>query len=192
MKKKLIIKNEVVEMTFEEVLEQFTPAIHREINKQKAKVDRPEEERDDMFQYASMFLWRAYEKYDIEKGFHFSTHAQKYIQYGVQQMDILNKRQKRAGLTVSLDAQLSEGEEDFTLQNILSEEIDMNAPIEAREILKSAVDLMSDTEAEYLVYMLKEYSQQEVADEKGISRQGARDVYMRIRKKVKLAMENYN
>ncbi len=192
MKKQLIIKGEIVEMTFEEVLEQFTPAIHKEINEQKAKVDRQEEEREDMFQDASLFLWKAYQKYDIEKGYHFYTHAQKYIQYGVQQMDILNKRQKRSAFTISLDEQLSGTDEEFTLQNILSEDVDMSSPMEAKEILQIAVKSMTNTEAEYLVYMLKDYNPSEVAEEKGVTRQGTSTIYRQIRKKIKLVAQDYN
>lgn len=191
MKKQLIIKNEVVEMTFEEVLEQFTPAIHKEINDQKSQVANGTEEREDMFQDASVELWKAYQKYDIEQGLHFFTYAQKYIRGGVFWMGKRNNRKKRKCITVSMDEQLSEGEEDFTLKNSLSENLDMSSSMETKEILKTAIQQMTNTEAEYLVYMLKEYSSAEVAREKGITRQGTAAIYRQIRKKVKAVAENY-
>lgn len=191
MKKQLIIKGEVVEMTFEEVLEQFTPAIHKEINDQKSKVSNGTEEREDMFQDASVELWKAYQKYDIEQGLYFFTYAQKYIRGGVFWMGKRNNRQKRKCITVSMDEQLSEGEEDFTLKNSLSENLDMSSSMETKEILQTAIQQMTNTEAEYLVYMLKEYSSAEVAREKGVTRQGTASIYRQIRKKVKAVAENY-
>ena len=146
MTKQLIIKNEVVEMTFAEVLDLFKPLIYKEINRQKSLFNRVSEERDDMFQDASMYLWKAYEKYELEKGYHFTTFARRYIQRGVQNMTRENQRQKRDGVTVSMDQQVK-NEEGSELVNFLIDDTDMDNPIIAQEVIEQAFNIMSETEA---------------------------------------------
>ena len=106
MKTKLIkVNNEVREMSFEEVLDEFKPMIHAELNSQKSKINRLEEEKEDMFQDGCIWLWKAYNSYDISKKTHFSTHAYMYIKRGVQNITLKNNTQGRKNLqTTSLNA----------------------------------------------------------------------------------------
>lgn len=190
MTKQLIIKNEVVEMTFAEVLDLFTPLIYKEINRQKTLFNRVSEERDDMFQDASMYLWKAYEKYSIKKGYHFTTFAKRYIQRGVQNMTRENQMQKRDGVTVSMDQQVK-GEEGSELVNFLIDDVDMDSPIIAQEVIEQAFNIMSETEAESLKYILKGMTRAEIAHKKGITRQNAYAEYKRIEDKIRLTATKY-
>lgn len=190
MTKQLIIKNEVVEMTFAEVLDLFTPLIYKEINRQKSLFNRVSEERDDMFQDASMYLWKAYEKYDLEKGYHFTTFARRYIQRGVQNMTRENQRQKRDGVTVSMDQQVK-GEEGSELVNFLVDDTDMDNPIIAQEVIEQAFNIMSETEAESLKCILKGMTRAEIAHKKGITRQNAYMEYKRVEDKIRLVAMKY-
>lgn len=190
MTKQLIIKNEVVEMTFAEVLDLFTPLIYKEINRQKSLFNRVSEERDDMFQDASMYLWKAYEKYDLEKGYHFTTFARRYIQRGVQNMTRENQRQKRDGVTVSMDQQVKD-DEGSELVNFLVEDTDMDSPIIAQEVIKKSFDIMSKTEAESLKLILQGLTRAEIAHKKGITRQNAYAEYKRIEDKIRLVATKY-
>lgn len=190
--KQLIIKNEVVEMTFEEVLEEFTSSIHKEINRQKSMFNRTQEERDDMFQDASVWLWKAYQKYDIELGYHFSTFAKRYIQRGVQNETVKNNTQKRDGVTVSMDQNLSDDNEDFSLSNILSEEIDFDSPMVAREVMTEAINIMTDLEVEYLMLMLNDYTISEVAENKHVAKGTAQGKIKTIKDKIRLTAMKYN
>ena len=174
MTKQLIIKNEVVEMTFEEVLELFTPLIYKEINRQKSVFNRITEEYEDMYQDASMWLWTAYEKYDVEKGYHFTTFARRYVQRGVQNMTRENQMQKRDGITVSMDQQVQGSEGDAgELINLLVDETDMDNPIIAQEVIKQVSNILTDNENDYLNAMLEGYTQTETAKMKGVTRQNA-------------------
>ena len=190
MTKQLIIKNEVVEMTFAEVLDLFTPLIYKEINRQKSLFNRVSEERDDMFQDASMYLWKAYEKYDLEKGYHFTTFARRYIQRGVQNMTRENQRQKRDGVTISMDQQVK-NEEGSELVNFLIDDTDMDNPIIAQEVIEQAFNIMSETEAESLKCILKGMTRAEIAHKKGITRQNAYAEYKRVEDKIRLVAMKY-
>lgn len=190
MTKQLIIKNEVVEMTFAEVLDLFTPLIYKEINRQKSLFNRVSEERDDMFQDASMYLWKAYEKYELEKGYHFTTFARRYIQRGVQNMTRENQRQKRDGVTVSMDQQVKD-EEGSELVNFLVDDTDMDNPIIAQEVIEQAFNIMSETEAESLKCILKGMTRAEIAHKKGITRQNAYMEYKRVEDKIRLVAMKY-
>ena len=190
MTKQLIIKNEVVEMTFAEVLDLFKPLIYKEINRQKSLFNRVSEERDDMFQDASMYLWKAYEKYELEKGYHFTTFAKRYIQRGVQNMTRENQRQKRDGVTVSMDQQVK-NEEGSELVNFLVDDTDMDNTIIAQEVIEQAFNIMSETEAESLKCILKGMTRAEIAHKKGITRQNAYAEYKRVEDKIRLVAMKY-
>lgn len=190
MTKQLIIKNEVVEMTFAEVLDLFTPLIYKEINRQKSLFNRVSEERDDMFQDASMYLWKAYEKYELEKGYHFTTFARRYIQRGVQNMTRENQRQKRDGVTVSMDQQVK-NEDGSELVNFLVDNTDMDNTIIAQEVIEQAFNIMSETEAESLKCILKGMTRAEIAHKKGITRQNAYMEYKRVEDKIRLVAMKY-
>lgn len=190
MTKQLIIKNEVVEMTFAEVLDLFKPLIYKEINRQKSLFNRVSEEREDMFQDASMYLWKAYEKYELEKGYHFTTFARRYIQRGVQNMTRENQRQKRDGVTVSMDQQVKD-DEGSELVNFLVDDTDMDNPIIAQEVIEQAFNIMSETEAESLKCILKGMTRAEIAHKKGITRQNAYMEYKRVEDKIRLVAMKY-
>lgn len=190
MTKQLIIKNEVVEMTFAEVLDLFKPLIYKEINRQKSLFNRVSEEREDMFQDASMYLWKAYEKYELEKGYHFTTFAKRYIQRGVQNMTRENQRQKRDGVTVSMDQQVK-NEEGSELVNFLVDNTDMDNTIIAQEVIEQAFSIMSETEAESLKCILKGMTRAEIAHKKGITRQNAYAEYKRVEDKIRLVAMKY-
>lgn len=73
MAKKVIrVKNEDKLMSFEDVLEEFTPLLHQYINRYLSARDT-KLEVDDLFQELSLATWEAYKDYDWSKGNHFST-----------------------------------------------------------------------------------------------------------------------
>src|SRR5699024_12689340 len=65
MEKELIIEQKVVTMNYDEVLNKFTPAIHKELKKEKIVFDRPSEERDDLLENESICLCKGLEKYEM-------------------------------------------------------------------------------------------------------------------------------
>lgn len=190
MKKQLIIKGEVVEMTFAEVLEVMTPAIYKEINRQKSTFNHYHEEVEDMFQGASLWLWKAYQKYDIEKGYHFSTYAHRYISKGAQYDTFKHKSAKHSGSVVSLDQSINE-DNDCSLSNFIKEEFDYDGSLIAKEVINKVSDILSEDDIDYLKGMMNGYTQVEMANIKGTTRQNAYFKYNKIKAKIKVVAENY-
>jgi len=193
MKTKLIrIKEEIKEMSFEEVLEMFTPAIHKEINKQKIAFSRSHEEREDMFQDGCVWLWKAYKSYDVTKKTQFFTHAFMYIRRGVQNQTVANNSAKRSdGYTVYLEEPLTNSSDNFSLKDTLSEEFDYDNKIFANEIIQKAVKKMSAKEIEALEYILDERHSVDLANATGITRQCSAARYRAVKKKIEdIAIEN--
>lgn len=184
MKKELIIENEVVIMSFDEVLNKFTPAIHKEIKKQKVVFDRPSEERDDLFQNASVWLWKAFEKYDISKKTHFSTLAFPYIKKGIQQITEKNNTDKRGivDYTISIDKTINENED--SLYTLLHDEgLNIENDLIVKDILNTVVSQLTDKETEALEYMLEGRHSTELAEKYNITRQCTASRYRRVRSK---------
>lgn len=190
MQKELIIENKVVTMSFDEVLNKFTPAIHKEIKKQKVVFDRPSEERDDLFQNASIWLWKAFEKYDISKKTHFSTLAFPYIKKGIQQITEKNNTNKRGivDYTTSIDKTINENED--SLYTLLHDEgLDVENDLIVKDILETVVSQLTDKEEEALEYMLEGRHSTELAEKYNITRQCTASRYRRVRSKF---LEIYN
>lgn len=189
--KTIRIGNEEKEMTFEEVLAQFTPAIHKEINSQKANFNRAGEETDDMFQNGTIWLWKAYSSYDISKETQFYTYAYTYIKRGVQDITMTNNAQKRNNFqAVSFDASLTSDDDDFSLQSVLKYEDDFTGELIAENIVKDSMKLMSEAEKQAFPYMLKEIPAARLAKDLGVSKQCMAARYRDIKAKIKtVAME---
>lgn len=166
MKTKLIkVNNEVREMSFEEVLDEFKPMIHAELNSQKSKINRLEEEKEDMFQDGCIWLWKAYNSYDISKKTHFSTHAYMYIKRGVQNITLKNNTQGRKNLqTTSLNASLDSENEEFSLENILCKDDNNSDEIILKEALLFSSKLMTEKEKDMLSFMISEVPTKEIAE----------------------------
>lgn len=166
MKTKLIkVNNEMREMSFEEVLDEFKPMIHAELNSQKSKINRLEEEKEDMFQDGCIWLWKAYNSYDISKKTHFSTHAYMYIKRGVQNITLKNNTQGRKNLqTTSLNASLDSENEEFSLENILCKDDNNSDEIILKEALLFSSKLMTEKEKDMLSFMISEVPTKEIAE----------------------------
>ena len=166
MKTKLIkVNNEVREMSFEEVLDEFKPMIHAELNSQKSKINRLEEEKEDMFQDGCIWLWKAYNSYDISKKTHFSTHAYMYLKRGVQNITLKNNTQGRKNLqTTSLNASLDSENEEFSLENILCKDDNNSDEIILKEALLFSSKLMTEKEKDMLSFMISEVPTKEIAE----------------------------
>ena len=101
-----------------------------------------------------------------------------------------NQRQKRDGVTVSMDQQVK-GEEGSELVNFLVDDTDMDNPIIAQEVIEQAFNIMSETEAESLKCILKGMTRAEIAHKKGITRQNAYMEYKRVEDKIRLVAMKY-
>lgn len=183
--KTIKIDNKEKEMSFAEVLSQFTPAIYKEINRQKSKFDRKEEEYDDLFQNASIWLWKAYNVYDINLGNHFSTIAFPYIKKGVQEITDLNNAQKRGVIdySTSLDAQLTSDDGGFSLSNILPASINIEDEVELQEMLSSFINTLTEKEKTAFQFILEGRHSTELAKAEGVTRQCSAARYRQVKDK---------
>lgn len=171
MQTKLIkVGEEIKEMNFEEVLEQFKGMVHSEYYSQKSRINRWEEEKDDMIQNGYIWLWNAYSSYDISKGNQFSTYAYMYIKRGVQDITLKNNSQKRSNLnTTSFNASLSNDDEEFSLENLLSYEDYSDNNIILTEAIAYSTKSMTEKEKEMLTHMINETSTKEIASILGVT-----------------------
>lgn len=185
MKKVLIVNNEKINMTFADVLEQFTPAIYKEINRQKAVFDRREEEFEDLFQNASIWLWKAFEVYDIDRNNHFSTIAFPYIKKGIQEITDLNNAQKRAVIdhSTSLEAQLSSDDDNFSLANLLPSSINIEDKVVLEDAVKEFVETLTSKEQIAFKYILEGRHSTELAELEGVTRQCSAARYRQVKDK---------
>ena len=192
--KLMIINNEYKEMSFDEVLEQFTPAIHKEINIQKSSFSRDKEEREDMFQVGCLWLWKAYNKYDVTTKNHFSTLAFSYIKRGVQDLTLVNNAQKRddKGKTTSMYASLNGTDEDFTLSSLVSEETDIDSQLLAKQIIEEVSMTLTEKELKALSFMIDERHSTDLAEEEGITRQCSASRYRSVKAKIKAIAEHHS
>lgn len=192
MKKVLIVNNEKISMTFADVLEQFTPAIYKEINRQKAVFDRREEEFEDLFQNASIWLWKAFEVYDIDRNNHFSTIAFPYIKKGIQEITDLNNAQKRAVIdhSTSLEAQLSSDDDSFSLANLLPSSINVEDKVVLEDAVKEFVETLTSKEKVAFKYILEGRHSTELAELEGVTRQCSAARYRQVKDKFLQSLYN--
>lgn len=195
MKKQLIIDNEIKTMSFEETLNQFTPAIYDEIKKAKSIFDRRSEEYDDLFQNASIWLWKAFEIYDINRKNHFSTIAFPYIRKGVQEITDLNNAKKRGAIdaSTSLEASLTSVDESFSLLSVLPNSVNVEDDVIIQDILDYFKYQISDKEQKALQFILEGRHSTELAEIENVTRQCSAARYRVVKRKFsKMYHEQFN
>ena len=114
MKKQLIVDGQKVEMTFEEVLVRFKPMINKEVRKHTATTNFNGIEAEDLYQALTLYVWNAFNDYDIERGVQFSTLLYNYLRDGKKRETshlFAEKRTAEHGI-FSIDVQTNSDSED--------------------------------------------------------------------------------
>lgn len=114
MKKQLIVDGQKVEMTFEEVLVRFKPMINKEVRKHTATTNFNGIEAEDLYQALTLYVWNAFNDYDIERGTQFSTLLYNYLRDGKKRETshlFAEKRTAEHGI-FSIDVQTNSDSED--------------------------------------------------------------------------------
>lgn len=187
--KKIILTNGVIEMTFEEVLKQFTPMINKAANIFISKFYN--EDREEIVQELEIATWKAYQSYNGE--YAFSTHLTYQLKSvtGNRAQDITaDKRTARKVLSIS--ATLFE-EEGSTLENIIAHEDYINENIVATEMMDIIMNNLNEREQLELQCLLypKEFSSTKLSEVLGISRQAANQRVGKLKMKLqRLLIEN--
>lgn len=172
MKRRILSNGVTKEMTFEEVLKQFTPMINKATNIAIGKFGTTIE-REDMIQEMHLETWKAYEEYNGQNAFSTFLHYKLMKVTGNEAQKIT--AQKRTSLGVlSMNATLSDGD-DFTLEDLFVQEDYINENIIATEMLALIGTYITEREKSELKYVLysKEYKSTHLSKALNISRQAA-------------------
>ncbi|MFT9495847.1 sigma-70 family RNA polymerase sigma factor [Anaerosolibacter sp.] len=166
MEKKLLLirPGDTQELSFEEVLVKYDNLIHNRALKWTNFYDL-----DEMKQIASIGLWKAYKKYDAEKGIGFGWFADVVIRnefyvYHRNNMQRHTKAGAQVKLIISMDTPVTE-DENITIADIVSDGIDFVEELADKEIGKSLIEeihrLRSSDERIMNLYLMG-YNQTEI------------------------------
>ena len=187
--KRIILTNGVKEMTFEEVLKQFTPMINRTANIFINKFYN--EDKEEIIQELEIATWKAYDTYNGE--YAFSTHLTYQLKSvtGNKAQEITAEK-RIAQKALSMNATLSEGE-GSTVENILAHEDYINENIVATEMMEIIMKNLNEREQLELNCLLypREFSSTKLSEALGISRQAANQRVGKLKTKLqRLLIEN--
>lgn len=175
MKKTIILSDKgAVEMTFEEVLEQFKGMIERYVYTTAMKSVYNAPDRDELRQELRLQTWIAYENYNGTNTF--STYLVYRLQHGISKFTAkmyAKKRVNTAG-TVSFDMNPdSDGEMEFS--GLFGEEDEKIGSFAFREFLIDLEKKLDSTERQLLLVLMNksDFSVQDLATKFGVSRQAA-------------------
>lgn len=206
MKKVILVSNdgivEAIEMTFEEVFEKFEKLIFSEIGRTQRKMGY-QIDPDEFKQIANIEFWKAFEQYDAEKGYCFTTYVHTKLRKASR--DVIQPFFSKKGVSqrnsISVEKFSSPSIEE---ESTLSKEVSRQMVIDGG---RTSEDNMIGSELEYLVFSslksneielmqiildVKEYSVTEYAERHSISRQAANKRVIKLKTKLQdIIKESY-
>lgn len=170
MTKTIILSNGVAkQMTFEEVLKQFTPMINKAANIFLNKFSNVD--REEIMQDLEIAAWEAYESYNGK--FAFSTHLTYQLKSVTGNHAQKITAQKRTSLGVlSMNSTIGDTE-DLTLEDMFAEEDYTAESMIAGEMMELILKNLDEREKEELRCLMypKEFGVTKLAELRGITRQ---------------------
>jgi len=192
---KLIIfsSGQKVQMKYEEVREQFYPMMIKVMRRTNLQSDYNKVEEDDFMQILELELWKAFEQYDPDTGYCFSTYIFNKLRKGKRDATYSRYSQKNqhAGL-VSLDAPLNA--EGMQLSDVYEDEAASIDDLDFQALVTLIKGNLTEDEKEIfkMVVDVKNHSVQNYADKHNISRQGANQRLNKLKLKLRaLINEQY-
>lgn len=192
MTKAVILSNGIVkQMTFEDILKQFDPMINKFAYVALEKIVFNKPEKEEMMQELRIQAWEAYRRYNGK--FAFSTYLVPRLQLGVQKATTklyAKKRTNKKGI-VSLNKIIGGGESEQEFEGLLGEDDSEIASLEFRQFMNYLDKTLEPCERIMLKSLLDkdEFSIQNLADELGMTRQGANKKYNKFREKMAVVMK---
>jgi RNA polymerase sigma factor (sigma-70 family) len=192
MTKTILFSNgDQLQMTFEEVREQFKPMVIRAMKRANGRFIYNAVEENDFMQELEIELWRAYEAYDVEAGNCFTTYLHYKLQKGVRNATYsrYSLKNQHNGL-VSMNAAM--GEDDLKLEDMFTDENDDSMEkMEVNELTAIIRSNVSTEEEELLQILLDKqlFSVQDYATKHGITRQAANQRVIKLKKKLQSAVK---
>lgn len=186
--KAIKLSNGVIkQMSFEEVLEQFDGMIKRFANEALEKIIYNKPEREELMQELRIQVWEAYKRYDGKHAF--STYLHFRLQHGIHRVTMKLYAQKRTNEkgVISLNKVIGGGDDsEQELENLFGEEDLEITSLTFREFMVELEKKMDLSEKKMLKVLLNrnDYSVQDLANELGISRQGANKKVNKFKKKM--------
>jgi RNA polymerase sigma factor (sigma-70 family) len=174
-----------VEMTYEEVLKQFTPMIEKFAWTACNKSDFNKPDHEEVLQELKLQTWIAYERYDGTNAF--STYLVFYLQGAIHRSTFkmyAKKRNNEAGF-ISLNQSASD-EDEMSIESVIGEEdVDISS-LAFRDFIENLEKNIDPVEKKILrLFMDKtDYSVRDLGDELGISRQGANKKVIKFKHKM--------
>lgn len=175
-------------MSFEDVLKQFNPMLHRYANRAIDKIVFNKPEKEEMMQELRVQAWIAYDRYNGVNAF--STYLVPRLKHGIHKFTQKLYAQKRTNTkgSISLNETVNEfGEAEGELQAIIGEEDYEIVSLEFRELMyKFSMELDPCEKMMLRVLLEREdgYSVQDFADDMKISRMGANKKINKFKTKV--------
>lgn len=183
MKKLLILDSDIKkEMNFEEVYKQFEKLAYKRALSWKKHYDL-----DEMVHIATIGLWKAYDKYDIEKGRFFFGYADMVI---INELRMYHRKNKgrfsgnsKIKQIVSMDSIVND--DGFKLEDILAEDDATLEMLADNLLLSKILDKFSNKQKNHIEAYINGYNQNELAKESDcnqsyISRQ-IKNTFMKFR-----------
>lgn len=183
---------EIIQMTFEEVRKRFYPTLRKEVRQTNNRFIYNKTEESDFLQELEIELWRAFNDYQVEQGYCFSTYLYYKLKKGVKKATFHKYAQKNQhkGL-YSMSAPV--GEDDLKLEDMFASDENAGDGIMYETLVNIVKDNIEDGEEELLQMMLdiKKYPVQVYADKYGITRQAATQRLVKFKKKLRDVVSNH-
>ncbi|WMJ79561.1 sigma-70 family RNA polymerase sigma factor [Clostridium sp. MB40-C1] len=189
MKRKPIkLKNQIKNMTIEEVYKQFEKFIYKVCQTWRRKY-----EIDDLVQVAFLGLNKAYENYDIEKNVLFLTYASMLIN---NELRLYHRKNKKHENNISMSTTFQLKDNNLELEDTLQDDINYeDVAITNIEYgrLKLAMKKLTQNEQRIIEALHFQYrSQKEIANELNLTQPYVSRVYRKVLQKLKIIMEGEN
>jgi len=179
-------------MNFEETRERFIPMVFKMMRQANNKFVFNSVEEEDFMQIMEIELWRAYEQYDPEQGYCFTTYLYPKLQKGIRNATYHKYSLKNQGVSVSMNAPVNS--DDLKLEDLFASDGDSSDNLSFLELTAIIQENVSEDEEDTLKALLnkKEFSVQNYADKYGITRQAANQRIVKLKKKLqKIIAEQY-
>lgn len=175
-------------LTYEEVRNRFLPMAIKEMKKANSRFLYNPVEEDDFMQIMEVEIWRAYKDYDFELGHCFTTYLHQKLRKGVRNATYSKYAKKNRGLALSISA--PKGDSDLKLEDVLKAEDESLDETLHDELLTLISKNIDESEIELLKIILNknENSVIDYAEKHGITRQGANQRVIKLRKKLQKAI----
>lgn len=177
------------EMTFEEVVEQFEPMLRKKIWNTNNRSSYNKVETEDFMQELMVELWRAYDQYQPELGYCFSTFLHYKLMKGVKTATYsrYSQKNKHKGL-FSMNTPLNDS--DFKLEDTFHEEDLSLHNLEYQELIRIIEDNLEEGDEELfrIIEDRSAYTVQDYADKYNITRQAANQRVVKLREKLRVVI----